>query len=316
MKTKKQMEKQSYRFIGNHSAVKICEWTKKSLIDKGACYKEKFYGIKSHRCCQISPWVQCQNKCVHCWRAIELDFPINKKVDDNKKIIEECIKSQRKLLSGYKGNAKVNIKKYKEAQEPMQFAISLIGEPSLYPKIGELIKELRKRGKTSFLVTNGLCPEVLNELNKKKQLPTQLYVSLNASNKELYDKWHNSKEKNAWKKFNETLRLFPKLKTRKVIRMTLVRGLNDKEEYIRNFVKLILITKPNFVEVKSFMSIGFSRYRLGYEKMLSHKEVKDYSKKLVKELGNDYKILDEQEISRIVLIGKNRNKMKIRESEI
>jgi len=316
MKTKKQMEKQSYRFIGNHSAVKICEWTKKSLIDKGACYKEKFYGIKSHRCCQISPWVQCQNKCVHCWRAIELDFPINKKVDDNKKIIEECIKSQRKLLSGYKGNAKVNIKKYKEAHEPMQFAISLIGEPSLYPKIGELIKELRKRGKTSFLVTNGLCPEVLNELNKKKQLPTQLYVSLNASNKELYDKWHNSKEKNAWKKFNETLRLFPKLKTRKVIRMTLVRGLNDKEEYIRNFVKLILITKPNFVEVKSFMSIGFSRYRLGYEKMLSHKEVKDYSKKLVKELGNDYKILDEQEISRIVLIGKNRNKMKIRESEI
>ena len=316
MKTKKQMEKQSYRFIGNHSAVKICEWTKKSLIDKGACYKEKFYGIKSHRCCQISPWVQCQNKCVHCWRAIELDFPINKKVDDNKKIIEECIKSQRKLLSGYKGNAKVNIKKYKEAQEPMQFAISLIGEPSLYPKIGELIKELRKRGKTSFLVTNGLCPEVLNELNKKKQLPTQLYVSLNASNKELYDKWHNSKEKNAWKKFNETLRLFPKLKTRKVIMMTLVRVLNDKEEYIRNFVKLILITKPNFVEVKSFMSIGFSRYRLGYEKMLSHKEVKDYSKKLVKELGNDYKILDEQEISRIVLIGKNRNKMKIRESEI
>ena len=46
MNTKKLMEKQGYRFIGNHSAVKTCEWTKKSLINKGSCYKQKFYWNK------------------------------------------------------------------------------------------------------------------------------------------------------------------------------------------------------------------------------------------------------------------------------
>jgi len=51
------------------------------------------------------------------------------------------------------------MKKWEEAQEPTQFAISLSGEPTLYEKVGELIEELRRRGKTSFLVTNGLYPE-------------------------------------------------------------------------------------------------------------------------------------------------------------
>ncbi len=317
-KTKKLMEKQGYRFIGKHSAVKICEWTKKSLIDRGFCYKQKFYGIESHRCCQISPWIQCQNKCLHCWRAIELDFEFDKKSKDDapKKIIEECIKAQRKLLSGFKGNAKVNIKKYKEAQEPMQFAISLIGEPTLYPEIGELISELRKKGKTSFVVTNGLQPAALKELNKKKNLPTQVYLSLNSPNKELYEKFHNSKEKNAWKKFNETLELLPRLKTRKVIRMTLIKDLNDNEEYIKDYAKLILTAEPDFIEVKSFMSIGFARNRIGYEKMLSHEEIKEYAKELIKQLGNPYKILDEHELSRVVLIGREKGKMKIKKHEI
>ena len=69
------MENQCYRFKDN-SAVKICRWCKKSLVDEGGCYKEKFYGIKSHLCCQMSPNLSCQNKCMHCWRAIELDFNI------------------------------------------------------------------------------------------------------------------------------------------------------------------------------------------------------------------------------------------------
>ncbi|RLE41207.1 4-demethylwyosine synthase TYW1, partial [Candidatus Woesearchaeota archaeon] len=49
---RKVLEKQQYAFIGRHSAIKICYWTKKSLLDEGVCYKQQFYGIKSHRCCQ------------------------------------------------------------------------------------------------------------------------------------------------------------------------------------------------------------------------------------------------------------------------
>src|SRR3989344_9645706 len=109
---------------------------------------------------------------------------------------------------------------------PKHFAISLIGEPTLYPKLAELILELRKQGKTSFLVTNGLLPEKLLELKKEKALPTQLYISLNYPDEKLFRRITKNKGRNAWKKLNESLELMRKLKTRKVMRMTLVRDLN------------------------------------------------------------------------------------------
>jgi len=317
-KVKDVLEKQHYRIVGGHSAVQICRWTKKSLVNEGACYKEKFYGIKSHLCCQMSPSVMwCQNQCLHCWRAIEYNLGTKlEKIDNHEKIIENCILAQRKLLSGFGGNEKINRKKFKEAQSPRQFAISLSGEPTLYPKLAELIKELRKQGKTSFLVTNGLLPEVLKKLGEKSALPTQLYVSLNTSNKKLYNKWHRSKQKNAWEKLNQTLELLPNLSTRKVIRMTLVKDLNMEDEMIKDYIKLIKKAQPDFIEVKGFMSVGFSRERLSYERMPRHWEVKDYAKKIVKELGKPHKILDSHEFSRVVLIGRDKKRMKIKKDEI
>jgi tRNA wybutosine-synthesizing protein 1 len=194
------LKKQHYSIVGKHSAVQVCRWTKKSLLNEGICYKEQFYGIKSHLCCQMSPAVMwCPNRCIHCWRATELTIgsELSGKVDSSKEIIDGCIEAQKKLLIGFhidekskkKQLSRANQKKYSEAQEPMQFAISLSGEPMVYENIGGLIQELRKRGKTSFLVTNGLYPEKLKELKKKKQLPTQLYISVNTPNKELYNKF-------------------------------------------------------------------------------------------------------------------------------
>ena len=85
----------------------------------------------------------CPNKCVHCWRAIELHFRRElpkENIDSPSEIIDGCIKAQRKLLQGFnidknskkKQLSKANQKKLKEAQEPMQFAISLSGEPTTY----------------------------------------------------------------------------------------------------------------------------------------------------------------------------------------
>lgn len=311
------LKKQHYAVVGKHSAVQVCRWAKKSLLDEGFCYKQKFYGIQSHRCCQMSPYLACPNGCLHCWRPMELDFgmklkPTIKDADNPKKIIDECIKAQRKLLTGFKGNKNVNMKKYKEAQEPNQFAISLIGEPTLYPKLAELIKELRKQGKTSFLVTNGLYPERLQELKKKNALPTQLYISLNTPNKKMYEAWHKSKLKDAWKKFNKSLEIMKKLrgKTRTVARMTLVKELNMAE--LENYAKLIIKAEPDFVEVKGYMSMGFARQRLGYEKMPFHPEIKEFAKKLLKCLP-EYKFLDEKIESRVVLLGKSKEKAKIKE---
>lgn len=312
-KVRKTLEKQGHRFVGNHSSVKICRWTKKSLVDEGECYKNKFYGIKSHRCCQMSPSVGfCQNKCLHCWRPIEFNFKVKDKIDEPKEIIEKCIRAQRKLLTGFKGNSKINLEKLKEAQEPMQFAISLTGEPTLYLKLGKLIKRLCEQGKTSFLVTNGLRPEVLRKLSEENCLPTQLYISLNTPNKEMYEKWHRSSEKDAWKKFNESLRVMSGLNCRRVIRMTLVKDLNMGDNMVKDYVKLIKKSECDWIEVKGFMSVGFARQRLGYDKMPSYEEVKNYAKKIIKELKKDnYKILDEHEFSRVVLAGKDEKIRKI-----
>jgi len=310
-KIKKILEKQHYS-VCNHSAVQVCRWTKKSLTGKGSCYKEKFYGIKSHGCCQMSPMITCQNKCLHCWRPIELKVKLKKKFDDPKTIIENCIKSQRKLLSGFGGNKKIDLKKYSEAQAPSQFAISLIGEPTLYPYLGELIKELRKRKITSFLVTNGLKPEALKALGGNT--PTQLYVSLLYPNEKLFRKITQNKKKDSWKQFNKTLRLLPKLKTRTVIRMTLVRDLNMEDEMLEEYAELINLANPDFVEVKGFMSVGFSRKRLAYDRMPMHEEIIAFSKKLAK--LTKLELLDDKMESRVVLLGKNKKKMKITEKEI
>jgi tRNA wybutosine-synthesizing protein 1 len=317
---KEQLKKQGHRFIGDHGSVKICNWTRKSLVDDGCCYKEKFYGIKSYLCCQMSPWLGCENKCVHCWRPIEANFGeiVGEDIKEPKEIIEESIQAQRKLLTGFNGNAKVNKQKFKESQEPMQFAISLIGEALNYPKIGEFILELRGKGKTSFLVSNGLNPEVLKKLSKDDCLPTQLYISMNAPDKKLFDKWHCSSVKDAWNVYNNSLEIFKNLKkkTRTVLRMTLVKGQNMLDEHIRGYVNLIEKARPDFVEVKGFVSVGFARKRFGYELMPTHEEITNFAKKLINELEErgliEYNILDEHEFSKIVLIGDRSKSMKIK----
>lgn len=312
------LKKQHYSIVGEHSAVQICRWNKKSLLDGEGCYKQKFYGIKSHRCCQMSPVIDlCQNRCLHCWRAIELTSGDKFLGNSNSpiEIIEGCIKAQRKQLTGFKGNSKVNMQKWREAQEPENFAISLIGEPTLYPKLSSLIKELRKRGKSSFLVTNGLLPEILKKLEKEKALPTQLYISLNYPNEEIFRKLTQNKSMSAWKKFLQSLDVMKKLKgkTRRVLRMTLVRELNLGFE--KEYAELIKMASPDFVEVKGFVSVGFARKRLGYERMPDIKEMREFAKKLAAFLPG-YKILDEHEYSKIVLIGKDKKSMKIKKEEI
>ena len=324
---KKLLRKQHYEIAGKHSAVQICRWTKKSLKNEGVCYKEQFYGIKAHLCCQMTPAVMwCPNKCVHCWRAIEhtIGDELKGEIDSPSEIINKCIEAQRKLLQGFKIDphskkkqlSKADQKKWKEAQEPMQFAISLSGEPTVYEKLGDLIEELSKRGKTSFLVTNGLYPEKIKELKEKNQLPTQLYVSVNTSNKELYKRFHRSSKKDAWERLNKTLELLPNIGCRTVFRMNLVRDLNMKEEYIKEYAELIKKSKPMFIELKGFMSVGFARERLGYDRMPTHDEMKEYAEKLVKELNKidePYKILGEKIESRVLVLGKDEGELKIKE---
>ena len=298
---KKLLEKQQYKFIGDNSAVKICTWTKKSLLDQGVCYKEQFYGISSHRCCQLSTTLNhCPNRCIFCWRPIEHteSNEIMRSYDDPKELIDKAIQAQRKLLTGYGGNKNINKVKFKESQEPNQFAISLSGEPLAYPKLGELIKEIKKRKATSYVVSNGLFPTQLKNL---KPLPTNLYLSLDAPNEDLFKKIDRPQIKDAWKKLNQSLDIMSKLKTTTVLRITLIKEKNMTKPEL--YAKLIQKANPKFVEVKSYMYVGYSQQRLELKNMPYHEEVKEFSEEIIKHLKN-YRIKDEKKESRVVLLAR------------
>jgi len=229
---------------------------------------------------------------------------MNDAVDEPKEIIKKSVLCQRKLLNGFFGNEKVNMEKLNQAQEPMHFAISLTGEPTIYQRLGELISELHKLGKTTFLVTNGQFPEVIENL---KELPTQLYVSLNATNEADFKKFNKSCFKDGWQRLNKTLGLMPRLKTRTVIRITLMKGINMKNE--KGYADLIKKAGPMFIELKAYMFIGSSRKRLLEKNMPFHEDVKEFAKRIAELSG--YKLIDEKKESRVVLLAKEDYKDRI-----
>jgi len=293
-----------YRFVGEneHSAVKVCRWTKKSLLDNGYCYKQKFYedihGIKSHRCLQMSPSLPfCDNKCVFCWRDNELNSPEwEGPVDDPSEILSESIEAQRELLSGFKGNPETNLEKWKEAQDPNLAAISLDGEPTIYPKISGLVEDCYSRDITPFVVTNGLHPERVEDMTE----PAQLYVSVVAPDKETYNETCKPLVSGAWEKLNETLDLLSDLDCIKVLRLTLVEDLNMKNP--EGYAELIEKANPDYVEPKGYVAVGHSRSRLGTDYMPSHSKIKEFSRKIQEK--SSYGVEDEFEPSRVTLLKK------------
>ena len=293
------LEYSGYRFVGEHghAAAKICHWTKKSMINEGVCYKEKFYGVQSHRCLQMSPAVPfCNQKCSFCWRDLsQTRVEWEGEYDDPKTIIEGAIKAQNSLLCGFGGNKKVDRKKLEESKKPTNAAISLAGEPTLYPEIDELIAEFHRQDFTTFLVSNGMYWEKLGNLENE---PTQLYVSLDAPNEKVYKELCNPQINDAWSKLNKTLELMNSFDSRTAIRITSVKGKNmiSTDEY----AELINKANPKYVEVKAYMFVGSSRKRLSLDNMPSHQEVSDFAQEIADKTGRE--LTKESEVSRVVLL--------------
>ena len=299
---KKQVEKlesSGYRFVGshNHAAAKICHWTKQSILDKGVCYKEKFYGIESHRCLQMAPAVpNCQQKCEFCWRDLSYtQTQWEGEYDDPKTIIDEAVKAQNNLLCGFFGNDKANKEKLEESKTPTNAAISLAGEPMLYPEIDELIAEFNRRNFTTFVVSNGQCVEKLKNLEND---PYQLYLSLDAPTKKIYNDVCQPQISEGWDNLNQSLDTLASFNSRTCIRTTCVKGRNmtNPEKY----AELIKKASPDFVEIKAYMCVGSSRHRLTPDNMPTFDEVKSFAQKIGENCGK--KIVNESEVSRVVLL--------------
>lgn len=303
LQVRKELEKSGYRFVGSHkhSAVKVCEWTRNSLSQNRVCFKQKWYGIQSHRCCQCTVSLFCLNRCLYCWRSFKAFLTKNTdrmEVDEPSDILDGMIKAQRLLLTGFKGSSQVDKKKWEEAQNPTNFAISLVGESVLYPRISDLLEEIHKIKASTFLLTKGVVPEKIKSLETE---PTNFYISLCAPDEMTFSKVDRPIIPDAWRKQMESLELMRSFSCRKVIRLTLVKELNLKNP--EKYAKLILKAEPDFVEAKAFFHVGESQKRLPREAMPNMDDIRSFASKLSESLG--YEIRDEDLASRVVLLSRS-----------
>jgi len=300
------LDKQQYKMGGELSAVKLCHWMKQSMLHERHCYKQEFYGIQSHRCLQMTPVVHdCTHECIFCWRVRGFEDE-EKHWDEPVQMLDRLMEQQRLLVTGFKGDPRCSPQMYQEAREPKHVAISLAGEPTMYPYLGELIAECHRRGLSTFLVTNGTFPEVLEALDP---LPRQLYVTVAAPDEAIYKEICQPRIPDGWQRLMRTLELLPSLGTRTVIRHTLVQGFNmgHEEEYAR----LDRIAEPTFIEPKGFVFVGDARKRMSMSNMPSHDSVREFGQRLGDLLGMC--LLKEKRDSRVVLLGKADAKVELKD---
>lgn len=301
--TKQELERQQYRIVGHHSAVKICGWTKNMINGQGGCYKLKFYGIMSNKCLQMSTSLSCANRCLFCWRGYKA--PVCKEwtgeIDDPQMIIDKSIEAHHKLLVGFKGSDKIDQKAYQSSQEVKHVALSLTGEPIIYPKFNKIIDLFHQKGISTFLVTNCQYPEEIKNLRPI----TQLYLSLDAPTKELLKEIDKPLFTDYWERMLKSLQHLKEKKQRTCIRVTVIKDINDSLP--KKWAELISLGGPDFIEVKAYMFLGASREHLKRENMPLHEEIVKFSKKIVKHLP-DYEIMSEHIPSRVILLAKKKFK--------
>ncbi|MGM5483717.1 MAG: 4-demethylwyosine synthase TYW1 [Nanobdellota archaeon] len=304
-KQKEELEKQQYRIVGEHSAVKVCGWTKNTITNKGFCYKYKFYGIRSHQCLQMTSSMFCASRCLFCWRGEKA--PVSKTwygpIDKPSFIVDESIKKQKSLLEGFKGNENANKKLVNQMNNTRHVALSLTGEAITYPEINNLLKEFHKKNISTFLVTNAQYPEEIESIENV----TQLYLSIDAPDNKLFKKIDRPLFADYEKRIQKSLEALSKKNFRTCIRLTAIKNLNMCN--LEGYKNLIEKGNPDFLEVKAYMHVGASKNLLEYENMPMMDEIKEFSKQL-NELLENYEIIDEHIPSRVVLLAKKNMKDK------
>ncbi|KAL5594376.1 hypothetical protein BROUX41_001311 [Berkeleyomyces rouxiae] len=309
--TYKSLTKQGYAIVGSHSGVKICRWTKSALRGRGSCYKFSFYGINSHQCMESTPSLSCSNKCVFCWRhgTNPVGTTWRWVVDPPELIFEGVKKNHYQKIKVLKGMAGVRAERYAEALRIRHCALSLVGEPIFYPHINEFLAMLHREHISSFLVCNAQHPDQLAAL----QAVTQLYVSIDASDRESLRRIDRPLHRDFWERFQRCLDILraKRNKHRTVFRLTLVKGFNIDEE-VDGYADLVARALPCFVEVKGVTYCGTATSAnagLRMQNVPFYWEVCDFVRALdakLRERGLDYGIAAEHAHSCCILLGSGR----------
>lgn len=276
------LKKEGYKLIGTHSAVKLCRWTKHQLRGRGGCYKHTFYGITSYQCMEATPSLACANKCVFCWRHHK--NPVGKewrwKTDDPYYIVDQAVQTHVQMIKETRGIPGVQLDRWKEAHTVKHCALSLVGEPIMYPRIDELLGDLHSRKISTFLVTNGQHPAAIATLRPI----TQLYVSVDAPTETSLIAIDRPLFQDAWDRLKLSLSSLKDKGQRTVARLTVVKGWNSDE--ISGYADLIALGRVSLVEVKGVTFCGKSdASNLNMTNTPWHHEVVDLTRTLKDELA-------------------------------
>ncbi|KEF53053.1 uncharacterized protein A1O9_10961 [Exophiala aquamarina CBS 119918] len=249
------LTKQGYTIVGSHSGVKICRWTKSALRGRGSCYKNSFYGIASHLCMETTPSLSCSNKCVFCWRhgTNPVSTTWRWEVDDPQMIFDGAKEGHYKKIKMMRGVPGVRSDRFEEAMRIRHCALSLVGEPIFYPRINDFVGLLHSEHISSFLVCNAQHPQQLRELTRV----TQLYVSIDASNRDSLRKIDRPLHRDFWERFQTCLDILREKRfvQRTVFRLTLVKGFNIDDE-VEGYADLVAKGLPCFIEIKGATFTG------------------------------------------------------------
>uniref|UniRef100_A0A7S2QDT2 tRNA 4-demethylwyosine synthase (AdoMet-dependent) n=1 Tax=Zooxanthella nutricula TaxID=1333877 RepID=A0A7S2QDT2_9DINO len=305
---RKELTKEGYKIIGSHSAVKLCRWTKHQLRGRGGCYKHSFYGITSFQCMEATPSLACANKCVFCWRHHKnpTGTEWKWKMDEPEAIVAEGIEQHQKMIKECKGIPGVKPERWQAAMQVRHCALSLVGEPIMYPRINELLADLHRRKISTFLVTNAQFPEAIEQLCPV----TQLYVSIDAGTPDALKKVDRPIFTDFWDRYLDSLRALAKKKQRTTYRLTLVKDHNmaDAEDYAR----LVALGDPDLIEIKSVTFCGESKASsLTMGNVPWHEEVRLFAERILSHegLSENYELACEHQHSCIVLIAHKRFKI-------
>ncbi|XP_055148925.1 S-adenosyl-L-methionine-dependent tRNA 4-demethylwyosine synthase TYW1B isoform X13 [Symphalangus syndactylus] len=96
----------------------------------------------------------------------------------------------------------VKAERFEEGMTVKHCALSLVGEPIMYPEINRFLKLLHQCKISSFLVTNAQFPAEIRNLEPV----TQLYVSVDASTKDSLKKIDRPLFKDFWQRFLDSLK--------------------------------------------------------------------------------------------------------------
>lgn len=211
-----------------------------------------------------------------------------------------------KMMRGVPG---VRSERFAEAMRVRHCALSLVGEPIFYPHINEFLEMLHNERISSFLVCNAQHPDQLAALKHV----TQLYVSIDASNKESLRKIDRPLHRDFWERFQRCLDIMKerRFRQRTVFRLTLVKGFNIDDE-VAGYADLVEKALPCFVEIKGVTYCGTSTSSnagLSMANVPFYAEICEFVTALdceLKRRGLDYGIAAEHAHSCCILMGSER----------